>query len=108
MVDKRTRGPSPAAISQKIQNQEKMEKEMQKAEGGAKFPPSAPPASMLVFLGIFVTNAKGKFGEKTMVRSRTSGFEPTFWKNERNFAGSLLSAITVACLQLFRNFFTVI
>ncbi len=41
-------------------------------------PPFAPPAFLLAFFGIFVTNAKGARGEKTSAPSRTSGFEPTF------------------------------
>ena len=43
-------------------------------------PPSAPPASLLDFFGIFVTNAKGARGEKTRARSRTRGFSPAVTK----------------------------
>jgi hypothetical protein len=69
-------------------------------------PPAVSPAFLLAFFGIFVTNAKGARGEKTRARSRTSGFEPTFWKNLRSLDESASSATILACLQSSRKFFT--
>ena len=40
-------------------------------------PPSAPPASLLDFFGIFGIRAKVARGEKTRARSRTRGFSPS-------------------------------
>ena len=47
-------------------------------------PPSAPPASLLDFFGICVTNAKGARGEKTRARSRTRGFSPAVYFSSQN------------------------